>query len=92
MLILPHLLVTVIEAFAPMCSTRVFEPVKRLLVGAILAPGKRTITAVRRVMGPSNDLPFPNYHRVLSRARWSALRGGRILLRWLVRACRPALW
>jgi hypothetical protein len=40
MLIVPHLLVAVIGAFAPMFSKRVFEHVKLLLVGAILAPGK----------------------------------------------------
>jgi hypothetical protein len=72
-----------------MCSKRVVEPVQRRLVGALLAPGKRTSTAVRRVMGHSDDLHFQNDHRVLSRARWPALRGGRMLLRWLGRAFVP---
>src|SRR5687768_15963741 len=89
MLILPRLLVTVIGAFAPMFSKRVFEHVKLLLVGAILAPGKRTVTSVLRVMGQSDDRHFQNYHRVLSRARWPALHGGRILLRLLVCAFVP---
>jgi DDE superfamily endonuclease len=89
MLILPRLLVTVIGAFAPMFSKRVVEHVKLLLVGAILASGKRTITAVLGVMGHSDDRHFQNYPRVLSRARWPALRGGRMLLRWLVRAFVP---
>jgi len=89
MLILPRILMTVIGAFAPMFSTRVFAPVKRLLVGAMLAPGTRTITAVLRVMGPSADWHCANSHRVRSRARWPALRGGRRLLRALVRACAP---
>jgi hypothetical protein len=89
MLILPRLLVTVIGAFAPMFSKRVFEHVKLLLVGGILAPGKRTITAVLRVMGRSDDLHFQNYHRVLSRARWPALRGARILLSLLVHTFVP---
>jgi hypothetical protein len=89
MLILPRILVTVLGAFAPMFSKRVVEPVKRLLVGAILAPGKRTITAVLRVMGHSDNVHFQNDHRVLSRARWPALRGGRIWLSSLVRAFVP---
>ena len=89
MLILPRLLVTVIGAFAPMFSKRVFEHVKLLRVGAILAPGKRTITAVLRGMGHSDDLHFQNNHRVLSWAQWPALRGGRILLRLLVHAFVP---
>jgi hypothetical protein len=89
MLILPRTLVMVIGAFAPMFSKRVFEHAKRLMVGAILAPGKRTVTAVLRVMGNADDRHFQNYHRVLNRARWPALRGGRILLRLLLRVFVP---
>jgi hypothetical protein len=89
MLILPRTLVLVIGAFTPMFSKRVFEHAKLLMVGAILAPGRRTVTAVLRVMGNGDDRHFQNYHRVLNRARWSALRGGRILLRLLLRAFVP---
>jgi hypothetical protein len=59
---------------------------KILLVGAILAPGKRTITAALRVMGLSNDGQFQNYHRVLNRAVWSPLAASRILLHLLLDA------
>jgi hypothetical protein len=86
MLTLPQTIAIVLGAFAPLFSKRIFEHVKLLVVGAILAPGKRTVTSVLRVMGKADDRHFQNYHRVLSRARWPALRGGRILLRLLVRA------
>jgi hypothetical protein len=43
MLILPGPIAMVIGAFAPMFSKRIFEHVKLLVVGAILAPGKRTV-------------------------------------------------
>jgi hypothetical protein len=89
MLILPYSIVMVLGAFASLFSERVFEHAKLLVVGAILAPGKRTVTAVLRVMGKSDERHFQNYHRVLSRARWPALRGGAILLRLLVRAFVP---
>ena len=89
MLILPHTLAMVIGAFAPMCSPRVFEHVTRLIVGAILAPGKRTVTSVLRVMGKRDARHGQNYHRVLSRAPWPALRGGHLRLRSLWRACVP---
>jgi hypothetical protein len=72
-----------------MCSKRVFAHVKWLLVGAILAPGKRTIISVLPVMRHSDDQHFQNYHRVLSRARWPALHGVRMLLRLLVCAFVP---
>jgi hypothetical protein len=75
MLILPQTIATVIGAFAPMFSKRIFEHAKLLLIGAILAPGKRTVTSVLHVMGSSHDRHFQNYHRVLNRARWSTLRG-----------------
>jgi hypothetical protein len=81
MLILPHTLAVALGAFAPMFAKRVFEPVKLLIVGAILAPGKRTVTSVLRVMAKRDDRHFQHYHRVLSRAHWPALHGGRILLR-----------
>jgi hypothetical protein len=55
-----------------------------LLVGAILAPGKRTVTSVLRVMGLSDQVHFQNYHRVLSRSRWSRLEVSRLLLMLLI--------
>ena len=55
MLTLPQAIATVIGAFAPMFSKRIFEYAKRLLVGAILASGKRTVTSVLRVMGSNHD-------------------------------------
>ena len=54
---LPRAIVTVIGVFASRVSTRVLAPVKWLLVGAILAPGKRTVTAVLPVLGKSTDVP-----------------------------------
>jgi hypothetical protein len=55
-----------------------------LLVGAILAPGQRTVAAALRVMGLSDEATFQNYHRVLNRACWSSRVLSRILLHLLV--------
>ena len=55
-----------------------------LVIGAILAPGERTVTAVLRVMGFQNEEQFQNYHRVLNRAKWSSRAFSRILLHLLV--------
>jgi hypothetical protein len=60
-----------------------------LLIGAILAPGTRTVTAVLRVMGLSKEAQFQNFHRVLNRDRWSSRVLSRILLRLLLRAFVP---
>lgn len=89
MLTLPLELTTLIVAFAPLFSKPVFKHAQVLLVGSLLAPGKRTVTSALRVMGRSNEVHFQNYHRVLSRAVWSSLAASRILLGLLIAAFAP---
>ena len=86
---LPEAIITVLRHFELVFSERVWEWAKVLLLGAILAPGKRTVTAALRVMGLSNERQFQNYHRVLNRDRWSSRALSRILLRLLIRAFVP---
>lgn len=80
---------TLISKFAHIFSKRVWRRAQVLLIGAILAPGKRTVTSVLRVMGLSDEQHFQNYHRVLSRAVWSSLEASRILLMLLVNTLVP---
>jgi hypothetical protein len=84
LLTLPAELLPLIVEFASLFSKPVWEHAKVLVIGAILAPGKRTVTAALRVMGLSEEKRFERYHRILNRARWSALAASRILLRLLV--------
>jgi hypothetical protein len=74
MLCVPVTLMRLIGGSAPLFSQRVWEHAQVLVVGALLAPGKRTVTAVWRVMGLSQERHFQNYHRVLNRAQWSILQ------------------
>jgi hypothetical protein len=90
MLNLPAEIMPILNAFAPVFSERVWDWAQVLVVGAILAPGKRTVTAALRVMGLSDEAQFQNYHRVLNRAVWSALEISQILLGLLVAALVPA--
>jgi len=53
-------------------------------MGALLAPGKRTVSQLLRVMGLAEEPQFQRYHRVLNRAVWSSRQASRILLRILV--------
>ena len=78
-------IISLIAVFAPLFSERVWSHARILLIGAILAPGKRTVSSVLRVMGRSEEPDFTNFHRVLNRAKWSPLQGSRILLGLLVR-------
>jgi len=89
MLTLPDEYFTLIAAFAPLFSKRIWPPAQVLLMGAILALGKRTVTSVLRVMGLSDDKHFQNYHRVLNRAVWSSLAASQMLLGLLVVAFVP---
>jgi len=86
---LPEAIITVLRQFELAFSERVWEWAKILLIGALLAPGKRTVTAALRVMGLSNETQFQNYHRVLNRDQWSSRQLSRILLRILVRTFVP---
>ena len=87
---LPPAMIPLLVPFAPLFSRRVWCHVQVLLVGAILAPGIRTVAAVLRVMGLSQLKPFQRYHRVLNRAAWSGLAVSRVLLGLLVAAFAPA--
>jgi hypothetical protein len=53
MLSLSTMFISVMAVFAPVFSKPVWPHVKVLLTGAVLAPGRRTVTAVLRVMGLS---------------------------------------
>ena len=56
-----------------------------LLIGTLLARGRRTVTAALRQMGLSEASNFTLYHQVLNRARWSALALSRRVVLLLVR-------
>jgi len=87
---LPDAIIHVLRHFEMAFSEPVWEWARILLIGAILAPGNRTVTAALRVMGLSQERQFQNYHRVLNRASWSSRTLSRILLRLLLRAFVPA--
>jgi hypothetical protein len=89
-LALPPAIIDILHPFAGSFSARVWAWAEVLLVGAILAPGQRTVAAALRVMGLSDEAAFQNYHRVLNRARWSSRILSRILLHLLVAAFVPA--
>src|SRR5215204_1076954 len=81
---LPREIVRALRVFEDVFSERVWDWVQVLVVGAILTPGQRTVAAVLRVMGLSEERQFQNYHRVLNRARWSSRELSRRLLVVLV--------
>lgn len=84
-------MIPVLASFAPLFSGSVWENAKILLLGAILCRNQRTVAAILRVMGLSNESRFVNYHRVLNRACWSARQASKILLGLMITFV-PASW
>ena len=86
---LPCTVRSVLAPFAPLFSARVFRHAILLVIGTLLVPGRRTVTAALRAVGLDTSPTFQNFHRVLSRARWSTHRAGRILLPQLIETFAP---
>jgi hypothetical protein len=88
---LPPEFAPIILAFAPLFrKSGTWKHAQLLLLGAILAPGKRTVTSALRILGLSADRYFQNYHRVLNRAVWIPRHASLILLRLLLAAFAPS--
>ncbi len=90
MTLLPKWFTGVLQGFSPLFSARLWPQVQLLVVGALLSPGKRTVTAALRVLGLADDPRFGTFHRLLSRARWSSLQASRVLLGLLLTAFVPS--
>jgi hypothetical protein len=85
MLNLPWIIIDLLNPFAPVFyGETTWEKAQTLLIGAILAPGKRTVSAVLRVMGLDKEANYAGYHHVLNRAIWSPLEASAVLLRLLL--------
>ncbi len=78
---LPLPIIRVLTPFRSACTAPTWEKARVLLVGTLLARGRRTVTAALRQTGHTQDEHFSAFHQVLNRARWSALEVSRRLLR-----------
>src|SRR5215213_2319122 len=66
-----HPLASAVLPFACMfVQQRTWRHAQILLLGALLAPGQRTVCAILRIAGLCRERHFVNYHRVLNRAIW----------------------
>jgi hypothetical protein len=83
-------IIPLLAPFAPAFTAPAFRKACTLIAGTILAPGRRTVCAALRACGLEAAKNVGKYHRLLSRDRWSPLRGSRLLLERLVDAFLPA--
>ncbi len=78
---LPRFIMTVIDPFAQaFWGVGTWERAQEMVVGALLATGKRTVSSVLRVLGRGQERNYARYHEVLSRAVWSGLEVSMVLL------------
>jgi hypothetical protein len=88
-LLIPPILAAWLSVFRPCFTAPVWNRVLVLVAGAVLAPGKRTVTQALRVMGLADEPGFRRYHEVLSRARWDARAVARRLLLHIIERLLP---
>jgi hypothetical protein len=82
-----------VQWFAPFASAFTAPTLRGVLVliaGAILAPGRRTVTSALSIMGLREIATFTTFHRVLNRNRWAPRDLARRLLHQLVETFVPA--
>jgi len=82
-------IVQLLSVFALAFTAPTWKNAQTLLFGAILAPGRRTVTAALRVMGLEDEPRFEKYHRVLNRNRWTPLLLSKLLLILIMAFCVP---
>jgi hypothetical protein len=87
---LPERFLSRLAGFADLFTRPTWSHVPLLLAGAILAPGRRTVTAALRILGRERDPDFCTFHRILNRAAWSSRAAARQMLLLLVNAFVPA--
>jgi hypothetical protein len=80
---LPKAIILALAPFAPPFPQRVWRHAHVLLVGAILAPGTRTVAAALRAKSLAAERHFANYHRVVKRCTELEATPEQIL-QWLV--------
>ena len=87
--LVPPALLGWLSVFRPCFTAPVWNRVLALVAGAVLAPGKRTVTQALRLMGLADEPRFRRYHEVLSRARWDARAVARRLLLYMIDRLLP---
>jgi DDE superfamily endonuclease len=81
---LPDPIIQILLQFRPAFTRPTWHKALVLVVGTILARGRRTVTAALKQMGLHDESDFSLFHQVLNRANWSCLALSRLLLQLLV--------
>lgn len=85
----PQILRQWLQAWRTCFTAPSWEHVLVLVMGALLAPGKRTVSSCLRMTGRAGASNFATYHQILNRARWSSRAVARCLLGMVVERLVP---
>jgi hypothetical protein len=85
----PQILRRWLQTLRPCFTAPSWEHVLVLVMGALLAPGKRTVTSCLRMTGRAGAANFATFHQILNRARWSHRAVARRLLGIVVERLVP---
>lgn len=80
----PRILRDWLQALRPSFTAPSWEHALVLVMGAVLAPGKRTVSACLRITGRAQAINFSTYHQLLNRARWDTRSMTRRLLGMII--------
>jgi hypothetical protein len=86
---LPPRFLSCLAGFTDLFTRPTWSHVLVLIAGVILAPGRRTVTSVLRILGRERDPDFCTFHRILNRAAWSSRAAAGRLLALLIAAFMP---
>jgi hypothetical protein len=81
---LPAEIILVLAHFVPAFTQPTYQKAIVLVIGTILAKGRRTVTSALRAMGKEQEPGWSKYHQVLNRAKWSGLKVSQVLLQLIV--------
>jgi DDE superfamily endonuclease len=83
---MPHSdpIIAILAQFRPLFTAPTWKKVMPLLIGTIVARGRRTVTAALYQTVHPFDTNFRAFHQMLNRARWSPLQVSRHLLSLLM--------
>lgn len=84
---LPDPILNVFAIFSQLFSHSVYKNALQIFCGHILCKGRRTIADILRHLGLQNVKNYSRYHWVLSGAKWSLIKGSKILLQALLKLC-----
>jgi hypothetical protein len=86
---LPETIITVLAPFRPLFTAPTWKKLMTLLIGTLLAHGRRTVCSALRFSGEQMNEHWSQYHHVLNRARWSPLEASHCLLLLIVETLVP---